>query len=104
MQKQLLSDMLTSSKVKYKPAILVAIIIIFFGSVCIVIQLFPTRLGNIVVDYFAFAAGILLISDALYKLRTEPEKPWSYQLVRLCRLIIGVCIFTIHALQFIYKV
>jgi uncharacterized membrane protein HdeD (DUF308 family) len=104
MGNQLLTDILNNGKEKYKFAILISIIVVIFGSVCIVISLFPTSFGNLTVDYFAFAAGILLISDALYKLRTDSDKAWNYQVVRFCRLIIGVCIFSVHAMQFIYKV
>jgi hypothetical protein len=104
MANQTLVSILSNGKDKSTLAILCSIIFVIIGSVCVVITLFPTRLGNISVDYFAFAAGILLITDALYKLRTDLNKPWSYQIVRLCRLIIGVCIFSIHAMQYIYKV
>ncbi len=104
MQKQVLVDILTNGKEKYKHAILVSIMVVITGSVCIVISIFPTSFAQLTVDYFAFAAGILLISDALYKLRTDTDKPWNYQVVRFCRLIIGICIFTIHAMQYIYKI
>jgi hypothetical protein len=104
MANQLLVSILSNNKEKKLLPILFSIIFVIVGTVCVVISLFPTKLGNISVDYFAFAAGILLITDALYKLRIDNDKPWSYQIVRLCRLIIGIGIFSIHAMQFIYKV
>lgn len=104
MANQSLASIMNNGKEKYRFAILISIIFVIVSSICIVIVLFPTKLGYITVDYFAFAAGILLITDALYKLRTDNNKPWSYQIVRLCRLIIGVSIFSVHAMQFIYKV
>jgi hypothetical protein len=104
MANQTLVSILSNGKDKSTLPILFSIIFVIIGSVCVVISLFPPKLGNISVDYFAFAAGILLITDALYKLRTDLDKPWSCQIVRLCRLIIGVCIFAIHAMQYIYKV
>ncbi|MFB3895420.1 MAG: hypothetical protein ACE14V_03855 [bacterium] len=104
MGNQLFTAILNNYKVKNKTAIFISVIVIIAISVCIVISIFQTSFAKLTIDYFAFAAGILLITDALYKLRTDPDKPLSYQVVRFCRLIIGVCIFTIHAMQFIYKV
>lgn len=104
MGNQTIAAIFNNHKEKYKMVIFISIIIVITISAGIVISIFQTNFARLTVDYFAFAAGILLITDALYKIKTDSEKPWSYQIVRFCRLIIGVSIFTIHIMQFIYKI
>jgi hypothetical protein len=56
--------------------------------------------GPVVVDYWAFAAGIFLIGEGLWKILNSRDI-FLVNLFRLLRVSIGVCIFTIHTLQFI---
>ena len=58
-------------------------------------------LGPVVVDYWAFAAGIFLISEGFWRISSSQEDKFILQFLRLLRIVIGVCIFTIHLLQFV---
>ena len=57
--------------------------------------------GPVVVDYWAFGAGIFLVSEAGWRILESREGSFGIQLCRLLRLSVGICIFTIHLLQFI---
>lgn len=82
---------------------LLAIAVIILTSL-VVIMIFNSRFAKMTVDYFAFYAGIFLISDALFKIISKNDRFFPYQLIRLMRLIIGVSIFTIHIMQYIYGI
>jgi hypothetical protein len=57
--------------------------------------------GPIVVDYWAFAAGIFLAGEGLWSMMHAKADPPLIHFSRLLRISIGVCIFTIHLFQFI---
>lgn len=57
--------------------------------------------GPIVVDYWAFAAGVFLVGEGLWRLMRSKEASIPMNFLRLLRISIGVCIFTIHFLQFV---
>lgn len=79
-----------------------AVLIILTAS--IVVMVFNSSFAKATIDYFAFFAGIFLIVDALYKIIRMRNDPPGRQTVRFIRLVIGVCIFTIHMMQYIYGV
>lgn len=81
------------------PAIVVTIL-----TSSIVIMVFNSKFAKTTVDYFAFFAGIFLISDALFKIISKNDRFFPYQLIRFIRLIIGISIFTIHIMQYIYGI
>ncbi len=78
-------------------SILVSII-----AVAITAFVFNTRFGKLTVDVWAFGVALFLIVEALYKILLLKDTFWPYQFMRLIRIIIGVCIFTIHICQIIY--
>jgi hypothetical protein len=63
-------------------------------------KVFFSASGPIVVDYWAFAAGVFLIGEGLWKIFNSRDV-FLVNFFRLLRISIGVCIFTIHTLQFI---
>ena len=70
----------------------------------IVVMVFNSAFAKVTIDYFAFLAAAFLIIDALYKITSETEPFFPNQLIRFVRLIIGVCIFTIHVMQLVHGV
>ena len=83
---------------------LISIAIIAVLTAWIVVMVFNSAFAKATIDYFAFFAAAFLIIDALYKITRRSEPFFPNQLIRFVRLIIGVCIFMIHALQFVYGV
>ncbi len=64
-------------------------------------KIFFSVSGPVVVDYWAFAAGLLLVSEGIWRIRTSKENTFGIQFFRLLRISVGICIFTIHFLQFV---
>jgi len=85
-------------------AALISIAVLIALTAVIVVMVFNSAFAKVTIDYFAFFASVFLMVDALYKIMRKPDDNFSQQLVRLMRLIIGVCIFTIHVMQYIYGV
>ncbi|MBI1884518.1 MAG: hypothetical protein HYS08_10005 [Chlamydiae bacterium] len=61
---------------------------------------FFSKSGPVVVDYWAFAAGVLLVSDGVAGMLRSKQDTFRIQFFRLLRISIGISIFTIHTLQF----
>jgi hypothetical protein len=57
--------------------------------------------GPVVVDYWAFGAGIFLVAEGLGSMLRAQSDRLVIHFCRLLRISIGVCIFTIHLFQFI---
>ena len=57
--------------------------------------------GPVVVDYWAFAAGSVLVAEGFWRLCTAKEQTLTLNLFRVARILIGVCILTIYFLQFV---
>lgn len=78
-------------------ALIAVIITITFVITC---RVFDSLFAEITIDWFAFSAGIFLIAEGLYKIFYSKDPSIQTQLLRVVRVIIGTCIFTIHLLQF----
>ena len=63
-------------------------------------RVFDSRFAEITVDYFAFFAGIFLISEGIYRIVSSGSSSVLSQLSRIFRVLVGTCVFTIHVLQF----
>ena len=61
---------------------------------------FETTFAEVTIDWFAFLAGIFLMTEATWRILASKERFFPGQLTRLFRAIIGMNIFTIHLLQF----
>ena len=83
---------------------LISIAIIAVLTAWIVVMVFNSAFAKVTIDYFAFLAAAFLIIDALYEITRRSEPFFPNQLIRFVRLIIGVCIFTIHVMQLVYGV
>jgi len=71
--------------------------------VCVLV--FDSSFAQRTVDYFSFAAALFLIIDGFYKIHHYKGDPYfPNQLIRHIRIIIGVSIFSIHVMQFVYGV
>ncbi|MFC1668479.1 hypothetical protein ACFL1T_03755 [Chlamydiota bacterium] len=62
---------------------------------------FFASFGPVLVDYVAFLAGIILVMDATLAFRNNKESRKSSFVFPFIRIIIGVCIFTIHLMQYL---
>ncbi|MDD5634321.1 MAG: hypothetical protein PHW46_03495 [Candidatus Omnitrophica bacterium] len=56
--------------------------------------------AGIIIDCVAFVAGIFLLFEASYKIIISKRSIFPGQLNRVFRAVIGMCIMTIHLLQF----
>ncbi|MFH1877850.1 MAG: hypothetical protein ABH883_03490 [Candidatus Omnitrophota bacterium] len=64
-------------------------------------RVFESNFAEFTIDWFAFLAGIYLILEGTYKIVVNIKTPvFPGQFLRALRVIIGVCVFTIHLLQF----
>lgn len=81
---------------------IITLIVVSIIAVAITVSIFNTRFGKLTVDIWAFGIALFLIVEALYKILLLKDTFWPYQFMRLIRIIIGVCIFTIHICQLIY--
>ena len=62
---------------------------------------FFATFGPVLVDYVAFAAGIVLLTDGVFSIRNSKGTDKLNTIFPFFRIIIGVCIFTIHLLQYL---
>jgi len=81
---------------------LTALIICIIITAAITTGVFNSRFAHLTIDAWAFGASLFLIFEALYKMLTLKENLWPNQFMRFIRMVIGVCIFTIHTCQVIY--
>ena len=79
---------------------IVALLAIITVSFLINCWVFDTTFAEVSVDWFAFLAGIFLVSEASWKFLSVKEKFFPNQFFRVLRIIIGMNVFTIHLLQF----
>ena len=70
----------------------------------ITVFIFNTSFAKVTIDAWSFVASLFLIVEALYRIATTNDRTWPNQIVRIMRIIIGVCVFTIHTCQLIYGV
>ena len=61
---------------------------------------FDTKFAEVTIDWFAFLAGIFLMTEGTWKIVRSEKKFLPYQLLRVLRVFIGTNVFTIHLLQF----
>jgi len=74
-------------------------------TVSITGAVFNSRFAKVTIDAWAFAAALFLIIEALYKIFVFKEDAfWPHQFLRYIRIIIGLCVFTIHICQVIYGI
>ena len=79
---------------------IVTILVLITIAFCAICYLFDTPFAEATIDWFAFLAGIFLIIEGLYAMKTRGGPFLPDQLLRILRIIIGTCVFTIHLLQF----
>lgn len=68
-------------------------------------RVFSSQIMEITIDYkdyFAFSAGIFLIAEGLYGISGSRAPLFPGQFLRILRVMIGTCLFTIHLLQFMH--
>ena len=82
-------------------AIIVISAVAIAGSV--ICELFETNFAESTIDWFAFLAGAFLVIEGSYKIFKTRDKFFPDQFLRLVRVSIGMCVFTIHLLQFMRK-
>ncbi len=74
-------------------------------AAAITAAIFRTPFARSTVDYFSFFAGFVLIVDGFYKIRRYADEPYfPNQFIRHLRIIFGTCIFTIHIMQYLYRI
>lgn len=66
--------------------------------------IFKTHFAKVTIDAWSFGASLFLIVEAFYRMCTTNDEFWPNQVMRLIRIVIGICIFTIHTCQVIYGV
>jgi hypothetical protein len=54
------------------------------------------------IDYLSFAAGFFLITDGILAMRRKTPVFFGNQINRLLRIALGLCILSIHAMQFFH--
>lgn len=71
----------------------------------ITVRVFNALFAKNTVDYFSFAVALFLVGDEIYRIvRYRKETYLPSQLMRHARIIIGVCVFTIHLMQRVYSI
>lgn len=96
----MMSVLLKYGKVK-KGFVLAGAVVISAFAAFFTKKIFFSVSGPVVVDYWAFGAGILLVGEGLWRIRTSQENTLLISSFRLLRIAMGICIFTIHFLQFV---
>ena len=66
--------------------------------------IFNAYCAKAIIDAWAFLASIFLIIEASIKIYLKHDRFWPNQFLRLLRVIIGICVFTIHTCQVIYGI
>lgn len=91
-----------NSRVNYGNAvILFAVILVASMSAYLTRRTFFSHIGPVVVDYWAFAAGVFLVAEGIWRIRNSAENAATVLIFRLLRISAGISIFTIHFLQFV---
>jgi len=83
-----------------KLRLVIALLMLSAATFILTCRVFDSRFADITIDYFAFFAGIFLFSEGTFSLLRSPFQTPFDILSRGLRVIIGVCVFTIHLLQF----
>ncbi|MFH1395666.1 MAG: hypothetical protein ABIH09_05875 [Candidatus Omnitrophota bacterium] len=83
---------------------IIIIIVLITTAFLIICRLFDTNFANSTIDWFSFLVGIFLITEAIYKIRKYPTAFFPDQFLRTIRILIGLCIFTVHLIQFIWGI
>jgi len=86
---------------KKKMALLAASFIMIVITAFFTHKTFFSVSGPVVVDYWAFGAGVFLLSEGIWRSLTSKEHSFMIDFGRLLRISAGICVFTIHLLQFI---
>lgn len=63
-------------------------------------EILASPLKQVLIDWFAFFFGIYLIVEGIYGIFKSKSIIIRNQLLRVFRVLIGTCVFTIHLLQF----
>jgi hypothetical protein len=63
-------------------------------------EVLATPLRQALIDWSAFSFGVFLILEGAYRLLASYESSGKDQALRMIRVFIGSCVFTIHLLQF----
>ena len=63
-------------------------------------KILATPLRQTLIDWSAFSFGVFLIIEGAYRIMASYESSGRDQLLRMIRVFIGSCVFTIHLLQF----
>ena len=79
---------------------IILLAVFLFAGFMTICELFDSQFAKLTIDWFAFFAGIFLIVEGLYKILTSKMAAPFNQFLRFIRVAIGICIFTIHLLQF----
>ena len=87
-----------------KEGILISAVILAAIAATITAILFKTRFAKVTIDAWSFGASSFLVIEALYKIHITKDKFWPNQFFRFLRIVIGICIFTIHTCQVVYGV
>lgn len=63
-------------------------------------EVLSSPLKQTLIDWFAFSFGIYLVVEGIYGIFRSKSVIIRNQLLRVLRVLIGTCVFTIHLLQF----
>lgn len=92
--------------------------IIFTGVLCLIIVIFVSYiqlygqnkitvrcsyLDPIIIDLFAFFAGLFLVLEGIAKILQNPKATIKRQFTRVLRIAFGCAIITLHIIQFVHK-
>lgn len=76
--------------------------VIFAFLVTIITKLtFYASIGPLMADYWAFMAGIFLVSEGVWRISRSVENLISIQICRMFRISAGISLLVIHTLQFV---
>lgn len=78
------------------------IAILAISTFIITCNLFDTPFANRNIDWLSLITGLFLISEGFYKIFFFKKNFYPFQLFRIFRIIIGICIFSVHLFQYIY--
>lgn len=83
-------------------AAITAALILIASSITAVV--FNTRFAKVTIDAWSFFASLFLMIEGSVRIAASNDKFWPLQASRFLRVIIGACVFTIHACQVIYGI
>ena len=85
--------------------VIISVLVTMGLASSITVLIFNTPFAQNTVDYFSFAVALFLVIDGFYKIRRYRNEPYfPNHLMRHLRILIGVCIFTVHVMQYIYRI